>query len=60
MSNTMPEQSTRRVLWWARNFGRPLQAEFTTNDSETPEDFSRLLKMADERLNQQLETPARK
>ena len=53
MSNQPPEQSTRRVLWWARNFGRPLQAEFSTSESDTPEDFNDLLEMADQRLRDQ-------
>lgn len=53
MSTQPPEQSTRRVLWWARNFGRPLQAEFTPSESDTPEDFTDLLEMADQRLRDQ-------
>ncbi len=53
MSNQLPEQSTRRTLWWARNFGRPLQAAFVTDETETPNDFNDLLAMADERLNSQ-------
>lgn len=60
MSNPMPEQSTRRVLWWARNFGHPLQDEFAINDNETPDDFTQLLEMADKRLNPQREPPAHK
>ncbi|MDP3492208.1 MAG: hypothetical protein Q8R82_03775 [Hyphomonadaceae bacterium] len=50
MSNQPPEQSTYRVLWWARNFGRPLQAEFTTSESDMPDDFNQLLEMADRRM----------
>lgn len=53
MSPQLPEQSTRRVLWWARTFGRPLQAEFTANETDTPDDFNDLLALADERLNKQ-------
>lgn len=57
MYNQLPEQSTRRVLWWARNFGRPLQATFTTDDTETPDDFNDLLARADERLKDQCSSP---
>jgi len=50
----MSEQSTRRVLWWARSFGRPLQSEFAPSPSETqdnvPDEFNELLEMADKRI----------
>jgi hypothetical protein len=46
------EPSTRRVMWWARSFGRPLQATFSELDQDTPEDFSALLEKADQRLGQ--------
>ena len=59
MSTQPTEQSTRRVLWWARNFGRPLQAEFATSESKTPDDFNDLLEMADQRLREQ-HAPTRK
>ena len=53
MSTQPPEQSTRRVLWWARNFGGPLQREFNASESDTPDDFNHLLEMADQRLREQ-------
>jgi len=52
MSTSSPDQSTRSVLWWARNFGRPLQAEFVAGESDTPEDFNQLLEMADQRIQE--------
>ena len=47
----MPDPSTRRVLWWARSFGRPLQTTFAPANDETPEELSELLELADKRLN---------
>lgn len=47
-----PDPSTRRVLWWARSFGRPLQNEFVENSGETPGEFNQLLEMADKRINE--------
>ena len=47
MSHQLQEPSTRRVLWWARNFGEPLRAEFRPCDANAPEDFDALLEMAD-------------
>lgn len=57
MSNQLPEPSTRRVLWWARNFGRPLQAAFTADETGTPDDFNDLLARAGERLKDQRSPP---
>lgn len=51
MSTTAQEPSTRRVMWWARSFGRPLQSTFSTPELDIPEEFSALLEMADERVN---------
>ena len=53
MSTQPPDQSTRRILWWARNFGQPLRAEFTASEADTPDDFNQLLEMADRRLSNQ-------
>jgi len=39
-------------MWWARSFGRPLQAAFSAPDQDVPEDFCSLLEMADERLGE--------
>lgn len=54
MTTAMFDPSTRRTLWWARSFGRPLQNEFAVNQDDTsteiPEEFSQLLEMADKRL----------
>lgn len=47
-----PDPSTRRVLWWARSFGRPLQNEFVKNSGETPDEFNQLLEIADKRINE--------
>ncbi len=52
MTTAMPDPSNRRVLSWARSFSRPMQNEFAPAQSETPEDFSELLEMADKRLNE--------
>ena len=52
MTNTMPDPSTRRVLWWARSFGRPLQNTFAPANDEIPEEFSELLKQADKLLDE--------
>lgn len=52
MSANTQELSTRRVLWWARSFGRPLQSTFSAPEQDIPEDFSTLLEMADERLGE--------
>ncbi len=51
MNTSMPDPSTRRVLWWARSFGRPLQTTFAPANDETPEELSELLELADKRLN---------
>lgn len=53
---TMPDPSTRRALWWARSFGRPLQNEFMPANDETPEDLSELLKEADKRIGESRKT----
>ena len=53
MSQQLPELATRRVLWWARNFGAPLRAEFRPSDGNLPEDFGALLEIADQRLSKQ-------
>lgn len=50
MTTAMSEPSTRRVLWWARSFGRPLQDEFGADQGETPDELDELLAMADKRL----------
>ncbi|HOY78007.1 MAG TPA: hypothetical protein PLN33_09380 [Hyphomonadaceae bacterium] len=47
-----PDPSTRRVLWWARSFGRPLQNEFAQNAGETPDELTQLLEMADRRISE--------
>lgn len=52
----MPDPSTRRVLWWARSFGRPLQNEFTPANDELPEDLSELLEQADRRIGETRKT----
>lgn len=57
MTSAMPDPSTRRVLWWARSFGRPLQAEFIPSTDETPDELSQLLEMADKRLGDQSPHP---
>jgi len=51
MMSAIPDPSTRRVLWWARSFGRPLQNEFIPATDETPDELSKLLELADKRLN---------
>lgn len=50
MTTAMTDPSTRRVLWWARSFGRPLQDEFTPSADETPDELNELLEIADKRL----------
>ena len=54
MTTAMFDTSTRRILWWARSFGRPLQDKFALNKGDTPDEisdeFNELLEMADKRL----------
>jgi hypothetical protein len=57
MSANHQVQSTRRVLWWARSFGRPLQATFTPDNRDTQDEFEALLEMADERLGESASHP---
>ena len=57
MSHQPQEPSTRRVLWWARNFGAPLRAEFRPCDANLPEGFDALLEMADQRLSENQNQP---
>lgn len=56
MTTAMPDPSTRRVLWWARSFGRPLQNEFLPANDELPEDLCELLAQADRRLDETRKT----
>jgi hypothetical protein len=52
MTTAMSDPSTRRVLWWARSFGRPLQDEFEPATDEMPDELSELLEMADKRIGE--------
>lgn len=52
MPPDLPEKSMRHVLLFARRFRAPLQAEFSSTESDLPEEFSSLLEMADQRINQ--------
>ncbi|RYG35532.1 MAG: hypothetical protein EON93_06410 [Burkholderiales bacterium] len=51
MTPAMPDPSTRRALWWARSFGRPLQEQFTPANDETPDELNELLQLADKRMD---------
>lgn len=44
------DHSIRRAIWWTRSFARPLQMEFASEDSRTPEDLQDLLEQADRRV----------
>ena len=44
------DHSIRRAIWWTRAFARPLQMEFASEDSQTPENLQDLLEQADRRL----------
>jgi hypothetical protein len=52
MSPNMPEKPMRHVMLFARKFRAPLQAEFSSTESDLPDEFSSLLEMADQRINQ--------
>jgi hypothetical protein len=60
MSGSLQQLSERRAIWWARSFSRPLQARFTADEDDTPDDLRALLEMADVRQSEPGEAEPRK